>query len=103
MGLIEQIQAEPFAGAFRWLRAIDPLYQAETGDLREWEVRGGGDECPCCGSVSSEPVYFTVLAFTAIEALREAENHPKAHGAWIDEVRLAGSGARFIHMDEVAP
>ena len=101
--LIEKISSEEFAGAFRWLRSLDPLYQAEIGEVREWDVKTLAFGCPChCPSCAENDVVKIVQTF-AITAKEAAENvEDELEAGWIVEgVRVLGSNGGFFDYDNL--
>lgn len=102
---LHKIAQEPFYGAHRWLRSIDPLYQAEIGVEREWEAHiHAYGETPCqCGCPNCEGYedydHFDravfVTARTAAEAFELAELEC-GDGERCDGVRIAGAGCSLI-------
>lgn len=100
--LIEQAVANPFAGALFTLRQFDPLWQAEIGVERNWEVRAGretcGCDCPHCDSTVERRV--KVMAITAREAI-EAVQADLDDGWFVEGVRPVGSTGAFAYIDDV--
>jgi hypothetical protein len=98
--MIEQITAEPFARAHMWLRHIDPLYQAEIGIEREWDidVEANTHGCGCSYCVESKSV--KVEAVTAAEAIERAEAELEHHD-FIVGIRPAGSNGGYADPQEI--
>ena len=97
--LIQTVLAEPYAGAFHFLRGIDPLYQSEIGTPRAWELKVEVNEhgCDCC--YCSETKYVTVEAITAAEAIERGEED-LSKGEWIIGVRVEGSRGPFAEPEQ---
>lgn len=101
--MIEAVSANPFYGAYRYLRSIDPLYQAEIGVDRKWEAKftryeSCGCNCPHCDRGDEAADYVVVVAKTAREA-KELAISENGKGAF-NGVRVHGVGCRFTDPDE---
>lgn len=103
--IVAEAAAEPFAGAARILRNIDPLWQAEIGEPRAWEAHineFGSARCQCgcpnCDGVEDYDLFnrsVLVIAETAAEAFQLAEAEC-LDGERCDGVRIAGAGCSVI-------
>lgn len=98
--LIERVQQEPFYGAARYLRSIDPLYQAEIGEERLWEVKiiSNSHGCDCC--YCEEKIYRDVVAITAADAVAIAEDEAE-DAEFVVGVRLSGAWTEFADPDHL--
>lgn len=107
--LITKITAEPFAGAFIYLRNLDPLYQAEVGADKEWSVRivtvtASSHWCDCefcdLGDDVRETKVVKVIAETVLEALDLAEAMAGRDGE-LKGIRPQGSDAAFVDPEDI--
>lgn len=102
MNIIETIQQQEFAGAFKTLRHIDPLYQTEIGIARDWQVRAYrfacGCNCPHCNS--EETARKIVSAVTVDEAINLAAEWFSIDWT-IDGIRPNRSNCGFAEVDFV--
>lgn len=106
--LIAEAASTEFAGAFRILRRVDPLWQAEIGEEREWQASyaeyiTGRCDCPHCdgcgGNVKVSSRLAVFEAVTAAEAFRLAEGEVGCCEE-LEGVRLLGSNTDFFEPAE---
>lgn len=92
---LQEIADKPEAGAFRYLRHRDPLWQAEIDIDREWEVL-----CQHSDPDSGTIMIFTVLAATATEAMTACEGKNEAY-PFVAGARPVGSNGRFANFEDI--
>ena len=106
--IVAEAAATEFAGAFKVLRRVDPLWQAEIGIEREWQASfveyiTNCCDCPHCDGCGSRVRVSSRIQIYEAETAREAFWLAEQDTQCCEElegVRLAGSNTEFFEPVE---
>ena len=100
MGVISKetlfkVAAQPYAGAVKTLRHYDPMWQAEIGEERAWDIeleKPCGCDCPHC-----EPDWKRIVVEATTWAAAFAAADTECHDGWAAErLRPEGSSSDYV-------